>query len=113
MSDTMCESIKLENREVIELISGGKSRSIGFLSPESIRHFGVALTVDEAQEFIAREYRVFGDEYGPFLVIRLKASQALWAQLFFDGATVTVEFAPLMWRLHNETGIICWLEKLL
>ena len=78
---------------------------------QTIRHFGVALDNDEAQEMLAKDWRVFGDERGPYLVIRLKAEQNYpWG--LDAGTPVDIMFRPVPWKLRDDRqGIICWFEK--
>lgn len=102
----MTNIIVMEDRQVINF-----EPHVEWLRP--IRHFGISLDADEAQEFIGRGYRVFGDEFGPYLVIRLQAAQA-WP-FVIDRQKVKVEFEPREWHLTSsgETGIICWLRSIL
>lgn len=97
---TPVEVIELKNRELIPL-----KPLPGFI----IRHFGVALDHDEAQNFIARGYRVFGDENGPYLVIRVPARMRTPAHM--DSFKYDVSFKPIPWELRDERGVICWLTK--
>lgn len=95
-------TIKLEGREIIEIQPHER------MAP-SVRHFGVALGNDEAQDFLSRDWRVFCDEHGPYLVVRLGALDR-WPLTVFDKKSVNVEFAPVPWYLNNhESGVICWL----
>lgn len=76
----------------------------------NIRHFGVALDNDEAQRMLAKDWRVFGDDRGPFLVVRLKDDQHYpWG--LDAGTPVDVVFRPVPWVLRDKSGIICWFEK--
>lgn len=103
--------VTLKERELIPIVIPEEFRAqykIGTLT--NIRHFGVALDNDEAQAMYNKGWRVFGDEDGPYLVVRLKDYQAkpwgLYAQ-----TPVDVTFRPVPWKLHDKWGIICWFEE--
>ena len=98
----MTESITLEERELIDL-----PQQPGRI----IRHVGVRLDNDEAQEFISRDYRVFGDQSGPYLVVRLSSGQEY--PIVSPIAPVDVTFRPIRWEVKavDLSGIICWLEE--
>lgn len=97
------EIIELKNRSIIDIPP---------IDPQGIiRHFGVSLTTSEAQNFIAKDYRVFGDEDGPFLVIRLKAGQN-WP-FVMDKEDVDVRFSPIPWEVAGHSGVICWMESII
>lgn len=75
-----------------------------------VQHVGIALTNEEAQEFIAKNYRVFGDEEGPYLVTRFRRDRD-YSLIYLDWK-VDVVVRPIEWRFENQTGIICWLESI-
>jgi hypothetical protein len=101
----MMDTIELKGRQLIDLPEPPPE-----FSNSSIRHFGVALDHDEAQEFITQDLRVFGDEAGPYLVVRLRAEQYWPLVIGKERFDVTVE--PRRWRLRDDTGVICWLKHI-
>lgn len=93
----MTDMFELQDRQIIAVPG-----------PPPIRHIGVALDHDEAQAFIAKGFQVFGDEEGPYLVIRVRGGQVFVA----DCHHATVTFEAIRWHLRDErSGIICWLES--
>lgn len=91
------ETVVLHDREIVEL----------FPHPTSpIRGFGVSLDNEEAQDLIAKGYRVFCDEGGPYLVVRLRSGRKF--PIFLDPKHVDIKIAPTPWLYHNLTGVICW-----
>lgn len=97
------DTITLEHREIIDLPDVEYPPFLG------IRHFGVALDNDEAQKFIEKNYRVFCDDGGPFLVIRLRATQRF--PIVVRKHDAEIEFSPVPWEIAGRSGIICWLNR--
>lgn len=75
-----------------------------------LRHFGVALDNEQAQQFIAEGLRVFCDEGGPYLVVRLPSDRP-WPYVR-NVKDVHIKIQPRRWVIHNETGITCWLKEI-
>lgn len=98
-------TITLKNREYIDL----PKPSLGMGDP-IIRHFGVSLDNIEAQAYIKMGLRVFCDEGGPYLVVRLRNTQN-WP-FIWNRKSVDVVIKPLTWWVGSESGITCWLERI-
>lgn len=98
------EFLELKHREYIELPPPPIEH--GFI----VRSFGVSLDNVEAQVYINCGLRVFCDEGGPYLVVRLRNNQNY--PFIWNRKDVDVVVEPLTWRLRDETGIICWLESI-
>ena len=103
MSEHIEERIKLEHRQIIDIPRG----------PNQVltRTFGISLTAAEAQDFIARGYRVFGDDEGPYLMIRIDSTRG-WP-FVSDKNDVDVTFRPIEWAVNGRSGVICWLEHII
>lgn len=100
---TSDDTVELKDRELIDL-PAMPDRIFA-----SVRHFGVSLDNIEAQHFIRKGFRVFGDRKGPYLVVRIPAGRP-WS-LAIDEKGVDITFRPVRWTLRQETGIICWLAQ--
>lgn len=98
----MLDTIELKDREVVNLPLN---------THVPIRHFGVALDNEEAQDFVDQGLRVFGDDKGPYLVVRLKATMP-WP-IVWNRDRVDVVVNPQSWIFHEHQGVICWLESVI
>ena len=100
------EVMELKGRQLIDI----PVRPKPFNPYQVVRHLAVALDNDEAQEFIDKEFRVFGDSQGPFLVIRIPAKMKGMPS-FIDPTNVDVAFLPQRWSLRegSKSEVICWL----
>jgi hypothetical protein len=98
------ELLELKNRQVVDLSEVPQHWGTSY------RHFGVALDNDEAQVYLKEGLRVFCDEGGPYLVVRLRADQH-WPYVFHrNSVDVTVE--PRRWTFRDESGVICWMKNI-
>lgn len=100
------ETFELKDRELIEIPPPPSWAPIGL-------SVGVALTNEEAQEFIAKEYRVRGDDKGPFLIVKLRKDRHYG--LVWDSSSADVTVTPRRWYIIDrpDTGIICWAERII
>jgi hypothetical protein len=96
----MSDVIELKNRQLVELPQIPVQYA-------SIRHIAVALDNDEAQKFIDLDYRVFGDDQGPYLVVRIPDTYP--AIIVMNLNDVDVKIRPKRWFMKDESGVICWL----
>lgn len=99
MNAPAIERITLVDRTLIEIKDPPWS---------AVQHVGVSITNEEAQEFILKGYRVFGDDLGPYLVLRLRSDHRY--NTWFTNDRATVRIRPIKWTMPHQSGIICWLE---
>lgn len=98
----MYDEVELKDREIIEILPHTNGNHRG----SSLRSFGVALDNDEAQVFLEKDWCVFCDEEGPYLVVRAPSGQPLPSPSRAD-----VTFHPIPWVLNNDwRGVICWMK---
>lgn len=76
----------------------------------SFKHLGVSLGNEEAQTYLALDCRVFGDQNGPYLVVRVPYAKRNLGLI--DAEHVDVTVMPRTWRLGEKHGIICWLKEI-
>lgn len=94
-----------------------KDRELVVVQPShpDLKHFGVALDNEEAQELLNEECRVFGDERGPYLVVRVPAGVPMPFPIQ-DVEHVDVEVQPREWTIGNggngRHGVICYLRSI-
>lgn len=108
MSTTVFEGIKLEGRQLVDVPPT--------LHPlhrfGMVRYLGVALDNEEAEMYLDMGFRVFGDDQGPFLVVRIPDS-VQGMPCFLNPNNVDITFLPKRWSLRegSQSGIICWLKN--
>lgn len=98
------ESVELKGREIVDMGNSHPMRRSGIV------HIAISISIEEAQEFIAKDWRVFGDSDGPYLVLRVPSGMT---PTYWSRNSVDVKFKPVPWRLWDtHSGVICWLERI-
>lgn len=103
-------NVDLSQQEEVVVLKG---RELIYIEPHqhsfSARHIGVSLSNEEAQEYVKRDWRVFGDADGPYLVLRVDRPELNLRTVVYY-AQGDVKFCPVRWRLGEESGVICYLR---
>lgn len=95
------ETIELNDREIFQIPDHPSF-------PSYVRHIGVSLDNEEAQKFIKESYRVFCDEGGPYLVLRVP--RKFRGNLYVvDTKHTDIKFTPIPWSVSYMSGVVCWL----